>query len=74
MTSAPTNNAGEKFLLPAGLGDGLPPEAGFEAAMVERLVASFARWGDERVKPPLIELKICCWPVPARRWPPTPSA
>ncbi len=35
----------EKFLLPAGLGDGLPPEAGFEAAMVERLVASFACWG-----------------------------
>lgn len=57
MTSAPTNNAGEKFLLPAGLGDGLPPEAGFEAAMVERLVASFARWGYERVKPPLIEFE-----------------
>ena len=57
MTSAPPNNAGEKFLLPAGLGDGLPPEAGFEAAMVERLVASFARWGYERVKPPLIEFE-----------------
>jgi ATP phosphoribosyltransferase regulatory subunit len=57
MTSAPMNNAGEKFLLPAGLGDGLPPEAGFEAAIVERLVASFARWGYERVKPPLIEFE-----------------
>lgn len=57
MTSAPPNNAGEKFLLPAGLGDGLPPEAGFEAAIVERLVASFARWGYERVKPPLIEFE-----------------
>jgi ATP phosphoribosyltransferase regulatory subunit len=57
MTSASSNNAGEKFLLPAGLGDGLPPEAGFEAAIVERLVASFARWGYERVKPPLIEFE-----------------
>ena len=57
MTSVPTDNSGEKFLLPAGLGDGLPPEAGFEAAMVERLVASFARWGYERVKPPLIEFE-----------------
>jgi ATP phosphoribosyltransferase regulatory subunit len=57
MTSASSNTAGEKFLLPAGLGDGLPPEAGFEAAIVERLVASFARWGYERVKPPLIEFE-----------------
>ncbi|WP_374651807.1 ATP phosphoribosyltransferase regulatory subunit [Dongia sp.] len=57
MTSTPTNNEGEKFLLPAGLGDGLPPEAGFEAAIVERLVGSFARWGYERVKPPLIEFE-----------------
>jgi ATP phosphoribosyltransferase regulatory subunit len=62
MTSAPTAKAAtppvaENFLLPAGLGDGLPPEAGFEAAMVERLMASFARWGYERVKPPLIEFE-----------------
>lgn len=57
MTSPSSNNAGEKFLLPAGLGDGLPPEAGFEAAIVEHLVASFARWGYERVKPPLIEFE-----------------
>lgn len=57
MTSAPQKKAGEKFLLPAGLGDGLPPEAGFEAAMVERLVASFARWGYDRVKPPLVEFE-----------------
>ncbi|WP_374383839.1 ATP phosphoribosyltransferase regulatory subunit [Dongia sp.] len=57
MTSASSNNAGEKFLLPAGLGDGLPPEAGFEAAIVERLVGTFARWGYERVKPPLIEFE-----------------
>jgi ATP phosphoribosyltransferase regulatory subunit len=45
------------FLLPAGLADGLPPEAEFEAAMVERLMARFALWGYERVKPPLIEFE-----------------
>jgi len=48
---------GERFLLPAGLSDGLPPEAGFEAAIVERLMAAFAAWGYERVKPPLIEFE-----------------
>lgn len=72
MTSAPTIKSAttlsgvtpsgvapvaENFLLPAGLADGLPPEAGFEAAIVERLMASFARWGYERVKPPLIEFE-----------------
>lgn len=62
MTSAPktpaaTLSVAENFLLPAGLGDGLPPEAGFEAAMVEQLMTSFARWGYERVKPPLIEFE-----------------
>jgi ATP phosphoribosyltransferase regulatory subunit len=62
MTSAPiskvaTPPVAENFLLPAGLGDGLPPEAGFEAAMVERLMTSFARWGYERVKPPLLEFE-----------------
>src|SRR5689334_15374141 len=48
---------GERFLLPAGLSDGLPPDAGFEAAIVERLMAAFAAWGYERVKPPLIEFE-----------------
>ncbi|GAB2176361.1 ATP phosphoribosyltransferase regulatory subunit [Dongia sp. agr-C8] len=43
--------------MPAGLSDGLPPEAGFEAAIVERLMAAFAAWGYERVKPPLIEFE-----------------
>lgn len=57
MTSATPDKAGEKFLLPAGLGDGLPPEAAFEAVMVERLMSSFAGWGYERVKPPLIEFE-----------------
>ncbi len=47
----------EHFLLPAGLSDGLPPDAGFEAAIVERLMAAFAAWGYERVKPPLLEFE-----------------
>jgi ATP phosphoribosyltransferase regulatory subunit len=51
------SSPGERFLLPAGLSDGLPPEAGFEAAIVERLMAAFASWGYERVKPPLIEFE-----------------
>jgi ATP phosphoribosyltransferase regulatory subunit len=46
-----------QHLLPAGLKDGLPPDAAFEAAMVERLMACFASWGYERVKPPLIEFE-----------------
>lgn len=44
-------------LLPAGLIDVLPPRAAFEAATVERLVAAFAGFGYERVKPPLIEFE-----------------
>jgi ATP phosphoribosyltransferase regulatory subunit len=51
------SSPGERFLLPAGLSDGLPPEAGFEAAIVEKLMAAFAAWGYERVKPPLIEFE-----------------
>jgi ATP phosphoribosyltransferase regulatory subunit len=51
------SSPGERFLLPAGLSDGLPPEAGFEASIVERLMAAFAAWGYERVKPPLIEFE-----------------
>jgi ATP phosphoribosyltransferase regulatory subunit len=46
-----------QYLLPTGLKDGLPPDAAFEAAMVERLMACFASWGYERVKPPLIEFE-----------------
>ena len=46
-----------KALLPAGLRDVLPPDAAFEAAAVERLIAFFAARGYERVKPPLIEFE-----------------
>jgi ATP phosphoribosyltransferase regulatory subunit len=44
-------------LLPAGMTDALPPHAAFEAETVERLMASFAAYGYERVKPPLIEFE-----------------
>jgi ATP phosphoribosyltransferase regulatory subunit len=44
-------------LLPAGLRDILPPDAAFEAAVVERLMALIAASGYQRVKPPLIEFE-----------------
>ena len=44
-------------LLPAGLRDTLPPDAGFEAEVTEGLMAAFAARGYERVKPPLIEFE-----------------
>ncbi|MDP6574058.1 MAG: ATP phosphoribosyltransferase regulatory subunit [Rhodospirillales bacterium] len=44
-------------LLPTGLSDRLPPDAEFEVRTVERLLASFAQHGYERVKPPLIEFE-----------------
>jgi ATP phosphoribosyltransferase regulatory subunit len=44
-------------LLPAGLIDVLPPHAAFEAATVERLLAAFAGFGYDRVRPPLIEFE-----------------
>ena len=44
-------------LLPQGLRDILPPDAGFEAVVVERLLSAFASRGYERVKPPLIEFE-----------------
>ena len=51
------NGKDHPYLLPAGLRDGLTPDAAFEPAMVERLMACFAAWGYERVKPPLIEFE-----------------
>lgn len=44
-------------LLPAGLQDGLPPEAAHEAATMERLIDALAAHGYERVKPPLLEFE-----------------
>ena len=46
-----------RALLPSGLRDLLPPEAETEAAAVERLMASFASHGYQRVKPPLLEFE-----------------
>jgi ATP phosphoribosyltransferase regulatory subunit len=46
-----------RALLPAGLRDVLPPLAAFEAETIERLIAHFAAYGYQRVKPPLIEFE-----------------
>ncbi len=50
-------NSAEKALLPAGLQDLLPPDAAHEATVLDRLVAAFASFGYERVKPPLMEFE-----------------
>jgi ATP phosphoribosyltransferase regulatory subunit len=42
-------------LLPAGVRDILPPDAGIEAATVDRLMAVLGSHGYDRVKPPLVE-------------------
>lgn len=47
----------EKALLPAGLTDGLPPLAAFEAETRERLVSAFVQHGFDRVAPPLVEFE-----------------
>ena len=46
-----------KGLLPEGLHDELPPAAAHEAEVTEQLMASFAAYGYERVKPPLVEFE-----------------
>ena len=48
---------GRRALLPAGLRDILPPNAGNEARLIEALVAHLTAHGYERVKPPLIEFE-----------------
>ena len=52
-----TTTYADKGLLPAGLRDGLPPQAEWEAEITERLLDGFARFGYQRVKPPLIEFE-----------------
>ncbi len=47
----------QRALLPTGLRDVLPPNAAFEAEVVEKLVACFAARGYARVKAPLIEFE-----------------
>src|ERR1700754_2946812 len=51
------NGKSHPALLPAGLVDLLPPEAEFEAGVMNGLIAAFARYGYDRVKPPLIEFE-----------------
>ncbi len=51
------NENTHRGLLPAGLADILPPEAEHEARVTERLMASFSKYGYERVKPPLVEFE-----------------
>ena len=55
--SAPVNETLHKALLPEGLRDLLPPDAGIEAEVVSRLMAALASHGYERVKPPLAEFE-----------------
>ena len=51
------NDARSKGLLPDWLRDGLPPDAAHEAAILNRLVATFTERGYERVDPPLVEFE-----------------
>lgn len=51
------NEFADKALLPAGMRDGLSPEAEIEAEAVEHLMAVFSAWGYKRVKPPMIEFE-----------------
>jgi ATP phosphoribosyltransferase regulatory subunit len=51
------SEAQDKALLPAGLQDLLPPEAGREAQAVAGLLACFQSQGYEQVKPPMLEFE-----------------
>jgi len=47
----------ESALLPAGITDGLPPDAEDEAAVLEQVMKILAAHGYDRIKPPLIEFE-----------------
>ena len=51
------NEESSKALLPDGLRDGLPPDAGHETVVYTRLLDVFAGRGYERVEPPLVEFE-----------------
>ncbi|MCK5167419.1 MAG: ATP phosphoribosyltransferase regulatory subunit [Rhodospirillaceae bacterium] len=51
------NDTPDNALLPAGMQDGLPPEAAMEADAVASLMTTFSSWGYQRVKPPLMEFE-----------------
>lgn len=46
-----------KALLPSGLADLLPPDAGREETATRRMLDCFAEYGYERIKPPLLEFE-----------------
>ena len=47
----------QQFLLPNGLRDALPPEAGEEARVIDRLLGVFHANAYDRVEPPLVEFE-----------------
>jgi len=51
------SDTSSRTLLPEGLRDVLPPDAGFESAVVDGLKKSFAANGYALVKPPLVEFE-----------------
>ena len=51
------NDNADSALLPTGMSDSLPPDAAFEANVVESLMQMFAAHGFDRVKPPLLEFE-----------------
>ncbi len=51
------NPSDGKALLPTGLADLLPPDADSEEAATRLMLDSFAAWGYERIKPPLLEFE-----------------
>src|ERR671930_456676 len=51
------NDNDHRGLLPAGLGDLLPPDAAREARAIDTAIERFAAFGYERVKPPLVEFE-----------------
>ena len=51
------NNVNHRALLPAGIGDLLPPEAAHEAQVLEQIMGILDSFGYERIKPPLIEFE-----------------
>jgi ATP phosphoribosyltransferase regulatory subunit len=55
--SASGSDLTSRALLPQGLRDVLPPDGDHETRVVETLMACFAAYGYERVKPPLVEFE-----------------
>lgn len=50
---------GDKYLLPAGLEDALPPQAEFEAYVTSQILVDFKSYGYDRIDPPLLEFEEC---------------